>query len=146
MPLIRAAVAEDLPQIAAIQANAPEAAQWPPQDYLQYDLRVCIEDGAVAGFAVARDTAPGECELLNLAVDENFRRRGIGKFLLESLLESRTKMSETGGGVCVFLEVRESNASARAFYKWFGFQEVSVRPKYYDYSSESAIVMKFHSC
>jgi len=146
MPLIRAGTREDLPRIAAIQANTPEAAQWRPEDYLQYDLRVCIEDGAVAGFAVARDTAPGECELLNLAVDQNFRRRGIGKFLLESLLKSSAKTSETRDDVCVFLEVRESNVAARAFYKRLGFQEVSVRPKYYDYPPESAIVMKFHSC
>ncbi len=146
MPLIRAGTPEDLPRIAAIQAAAPEAAQWRPEDYLHYDLRVCIEDGAVAGFAVARDTAPGECELLNLAVDENFRRRGIGKFLWESLLKSRSKTFETSGGVSVFLEVRESNTAARAFYKHLGFQEVSVRLKYYDYPSETAIVMKFHSC
>jgi len=146
MPLIRAGTTEDLPHIAAIQAAAAEAAQWRLEDYLKYDLRVCIEDGAVVGFAVARDIASGECELLNLAVDQNFRRRGIGKFLLESLLKSRTKTSETGAGVCVFLEVRESNKIARAFYKQFGFHEVSMRSKYYDRPAESAIVMKFHSC
>jgi ribosomal-protein-alanine N-acetyltransferase len=91
---------------------------------------------------VWRDTAPDERELLNLAVAPAFRRRGLATRLVEWLLQP----SETAAAISVFLEVRESNLGARAFYKHLGFQEVSVRPNYYAFSSESAIVMKFHSC
>ena len=45
-----------------------------------------------------------------------------------------------------YLEVRESNQAARNLYKSMGFQEVNIRPEYYQFPLEAAIVMKFHSC
>jgi [ribosomal protein S18]-alanine N-acetyltransferase len=138
MSLTRPGTAADLAEIAAIQAACPEAAQWRPEDYLGLDFRVCILDGRIAGFAVSRITAPGERELLNLAVGAEFRRRGVGAQLVRQLV--------TGAGISVFLEVRESNRTARLFYKALGFQEVGLRSTYYDNPPESAIVMKFHSC
>src|ERR1700689_4657377 len=98
MPFIRPGAAADLADVAAIQAASPEAAQWPPEDYLGLDFRVCILDNRIAGFAVSRITAPDERELLNLAVSPEFRRRGVGAALVRSLI--------TEGAICVFLEVR----------------------------------------
>jgi [ribosomal protein S18]-alanine N-acetyltransferase len=138
MSLTRPGTADDLSEIAAIQEVCPEAARWRPEDYLNFDFRVCVLGGRIAGFAVSRITAPGERELLNLAVAPEFRRRGVGAALVRPLV------TETGD--CVFLEVRESNRTARRFYKAQGFQEVGLRPGYYDSPPESAIVMKFHSC
>jgi [ribosomal protein S18]-alanine N-acetyltransferase len=143
MPLIRVGGPEDLAEIRAIQAASPEASQWDPSDYLRYDLRVAIEDeGRLSGFAVSRQTAADEIELLNLAVAPAFRRRGVARELVKSIVESH----ETGAAISVFLEVRESNLPARAFYKSLNFQEVTIRQNYYDQPLESAIVMKFHSC
>jgi ribosomal-protein-alanine N-acetyltransferase len=142
MALIRVGGVEDLAEILAIQKASPQAAQWDVADYLSYDLRVSVEAGAVAGFAVWRKTAQDECELLNLAVAPERRRGGVGRSLVESLVESL----ETKQGVSVFLEVRESNHAARAFYESLGFQEVTIRYNYYDFPPESGIVMKFHSC
>jgi len=138
MALTRPGTAADLAEVAAIQAACPDAAQWRAADYLGYDLRVCIRGDRIAGFAVSRVTDPGERELLNLAVAPEFRRLGVGAELVQALV--------TATGVCVFLEVRESNRAARLFYKAQGFQEVGVRPGYYESPPESAIVMKFHSC
>jgi ribosomal-protein-alanine N-acetyltransferase len=138
MLFIRPGAAADLADVAAIQAASPEAAQWPPQDYLGFDFRVCILDDRIAGFAVSRITGPDERELLNLAVAPEFRRRGAGAGLVRSIA--------TGTAVSVFLEVRECNRAARVFYRTLGFQEVGVRPQYYAEPPESAIVMKFHSC
>jgi ribosomal-protein-alanine N-acetyltransferase len=92
----------------------------------------------VAGFLVSRALVEGETELLNLAVAPEFRRQGVARKLVESLL------AESPG--VVYLEVRESNRAARQFYNHLGFQEVSSRPGYYRAPSEAAIVMKFHSC
>jgi ribosomal-protein-alanine N-acetyltransferase len=138
MSLVRPGAEADLAHVAAIQAASPEAAQWPPEDYLRLDFRVCILDDRIAGFAVSRITGPDERELLNLAVAPEFRRRGVGAGLMRSLM--------TGAAISVFLEVRESNRAARVFYKILGFQEVGLRPEYYASPPESAIVMKFHSC
>jgi [ribosomal protein S18]-alanine N-acetyltransferase len=138
MPVIRRAEAGDWEAIAAIQSASPEAAHWPVAEYMPYEFTVSIADGGVAGFLVWRRLAEGECELLTLAVAPAFRRRGIARELLKPLLNL--------GNNEVFLEVRESNRTARIFYKSMGFQEVSIRRGYYEYPSEAAIVMKFHSC
>jgi [ribosomal protein S18]-alanine N-acetyltransferase len=138
MPVIRRGDAGDLESVAAIQSISPEAAHWPVTEYLQYEFTVSACDGGVAGFLVWRRLAPGECELLNLVVAAEFRRRGIARQLLAPLLHLADN--------AVFLEVRESNQAARSFYKSLGFKEVSVRREYYNSPAESAIVMKFHSC
>ncbi|HUK17213.1 MAG TPA: ribosomal protein S18-alanine N-acetyltransferase [Bryobacteraceae bacterium] len=138
IPVIRAGGAADLAPIAAIQAASPEAAQWEVSGYLQYDLRVAICEKQVVGFLVSRAPDGSECEILNLAVSPQFRRAGIGRLLVESLL--------AGFSGTVFLEVRASNRVATGLYKSIGFEEVSRRPNYYDSPLEAAIVMKFHSC
>jgi ribosomal-protein-alanine N-acetyltransferase len=135
---VRPGVAADLEAVARIQAASPEAARWNPADYLRCDFLVALDDDRVTGFLVARRVAEGESEILNLAVDPAWRRRGIGRRLTDEI-----RLQHLGD---VFLEVRESNAKARSFYKSMGFQEVIVRPGYYDDPLESAIVMKFHSC
>lgn len=129
---LRAAAPSDLPAIAAIQAAAPEAAQWPPGDYLRYECAVADDEG-VAGFIVTRQIAPGEAELLNLAVAPSARRRGIGRALLAHVLEARPGRW--------LLEVRASNASAIRLYESAGFSDLSRRPGYYRESPEAAIVM-----
>src|SRR5580704_2221337 len=86
MSLIRPGAASDLADVAAIQAASPEAARWPPEDYLGFDFRVCILDDRIAGFAVSRLTGPDERELLNLAVAPEFRRRGVGAGLVHALV------------------------------------------------------------
>jgi len=136
--LIRRGAARDLARVAAIQADSPEAAGWNPDEYPGFDFRVAELEGRVAGFLVGRTVAPGERELLNLAVAAADRRRGIGHALLLGFL------NEAPGSV--FLEVRESNRTAIEFYKSIGFQRVSLRRNYYQYPPEAAIVMKFHSC
>ncbi len=138
MRIVRRGVEGDREAVAAIQRASPEAAQWEPDGYTAYDFRVAVEDQSVAGFLVARRVAEGESELLNLAVEPRFRRRGIARELLRAL---RADNSDT-----LYLEVRESNETARKFYKSMGFREVSVRPGYYTSPAEAAIVMKLCSC
>lgn len=134
---LRRGTATDLASIAQIQAASPEASQWDVLEYLRYDLIVAVCDGKVTGFAVSRRLAEGESELLNLAVDPLFRRRGIGRRLVTQLTSAN---HET-----IWLEVRESNALAHNFYKTLGFCDAGRRPDYYPDSCEGAIVMNVHS-
>ncbi len=137
--LIRRASESDLGRLAEIQALCPEAAQWSKvRDFLSYDVLVAVPQDSIVGFAVAREIGMGESELLNLAVAPEWRRRGIGRRLIESLHALRPG--------ALFLEVRESNQAARKFYDVLGFQEVGRRTGYYVSPSESAVVMKIHSC
>ncbi len=135
---IRRGEPSDLEEVAAIQEASPGAARWSVAEYPQYDFRVAVRDGRIAGFLVARAVAEDEREILNLAVGPDFRRQGVGRDLLTGLL--------AGAPGAVFLEVRASNGAARNIYKSMGFQEVGSRPEYYQDPPEAAIVMKFHSC
>ena len=134
---LRRATLEDLPAIAAIQSACPQAAQWNPAEYLEYETLAAIFDDRVAGFLVSRVVAEHECEILSVAVSPEFRRRGVAKTLISELLRRNG---------AVYLEVRESNRAARALYQVLGFQEVAARPGYYSNPPEAAIVLKFHSC
>jgi ribosomal-protein-alanine N-acetyltransferase len=135
---IRPATSADLPAVAAIQEASPGAAQWNVADYLDHEFQVAIVGKSVAGFLVSRQLAPGEQEILNLAVAPEFRRQGVARALASATL-ARVPSA-------VFLEVRESNTAAQEFYKALKFKAISRRDHYYSDPPEAAIVMKFHSC
>ena len=138
MTAIRQGGAEDLDAVAAIQQASLGAARWKVADYLEQEFWVALQENRIVGFLVARTLAPDEREILNLAVVPDCRRKGVARALIDSTLRSFRGD--------VFLEVRESNSVAQAFYKSLGFKVLSKRRGYYDLPPESAIVMKFHSC
>jgi ribosomal-protein-alanine N-acetyltransferase len=79
-----------------------------------------------------------EVRLMNLAVIESMRHRGIAKSLVATAL--RTGMSQSAHRAV--LEVRASNEAAQRLYKGFGFSQTAVRPKYYATPVEDAILME----
>jgi ribosomal-protein-alanine N-acetyltransferase len=94
-------------------------------------------DDKVAGFLVSRQTAAGEREILNLAVDPIQRRKGIARVLLAD--ELQRYQGEW------YLEVRASNREALNLYESLHFKRVAVRNNYYNSPLESAIVMRIFS-
>ena len=82
---------------------------------------------ALAGFAIM-DFGDERAHLVLLAVQPMQRRRGIGRRLMEWLLES----SFTAGMASVHLELRADNAAGRRFYRALGFSETVLIPHYYD--------------
>jgi ribosomal-protein-alanine N-acetyltransferase len=95
-----------------------------------------IEHQRIVGYIVARESA-GELHINNVAVRDQYRRRGIGSALLERILEAakglRVKVA--------FLEVRSSNHPAQAMYKRHGFKAIARRADYYSDPREDAVVM-----
>jgi ribosomal protein S18 acetylase RimI-like enzyme len=141
--LLRPAEDADLEMMARIQEASPEGAQWGARDFLEYDCRVALWRGSntVAGFLASWETAPGEREILNLAVAPSERRKGVALRLLENELGDQPENRQGSW----FLEVRESNAPAIALYESVGFRRVGLRKDYYDDPSEAGIVMRFLS-
>jgi ribosomal protein S18 acetylase RimI-like enzyme/glycosyltransferase involved in cell wall biosynthesis len=139
---IRRAMEQDLPEIARIQGASAEASQWEVASYLQVELKyeawvaVIARGGKkqIVGFLVFRETAPGESEILNLAVDPAVRRRGVASRLLEEAF--------LRPGQEWFLEVRETNAGARKLYQEHGFHDVGRRENYYHNPPAAGIVMR----
>lgn len=88
-------------------------------------LTVARDGREPAGFAMARSIA-GEAELLLIAVRPAFRRQGIGRALLERIVDDARAL----GAQAVHLEVRAGN-SARDLYMDAGFVQVGIRLDYY---------------
>ncbi len=78
-----------------------------------------------------------EGQILNIAVSPEYRKRGIASALIGKIKE----YARANGITFLTLEVRESNASARALYEKHGFYQVGVRTNYYSQPKENAILM-----
>ncbi|MGQ7829521.1 GNAT family N-acetyltransferase [Altererythrobacter sp. Z27] len=81
--------------------------------------------GSAAGFVLTRH-APGEEELLLIAVRPEFRRQGIGEALIRLLAQD----ARDRGVERIFLEMRENNP-ASALYRKVGFEPIGRRKAYY---------------
>lgn len=138
---IRPLKSADATSMAAIEWASPDAAQWGASGYAQ------LESGKISGFGAEQGVeliafivvriAADEMEILNLAVSHRTRRKGIATRLLAAALAG----GKERGAVKAFLEVRESNSVARAFYQSQGFQESGRRELYYSHPYEDALVL-----
>ncbi|MEP7087937.1 MAG: ribosomal protein S18-alanine N-acetyltransferase [Gemmatimonadota bacterium] len=93
--------------------------------------------GDVLGY-VAAWYVLDEGEIGNLAVHESARRQGIGARLLDGAI-AKVRASNVDS---LYLEVRDSNAAARALYTSRGFAEVGRRKEYYRRPKEDALVLR----
>lgn len=143
---LRHATLADVEKVAELELTCFTSDPWPRQSFESFIDRPGVT------FLVAEDPGPGEgivgyavliqvadeAELLNLAVARDARRSGIGSSLLQSLLEAAAR----DGVGTVYLEVRESNAAARALYEAHGFVEVGRRRAYYQRPAEDALILQ----
>ncbi len=79
-----------------------------------------------------------EVRLMNLAVVESMRRKGIARALVMQALEAGLAQSAR----CAVLELRASNHAAHALYRSLGFRDVTTRPTYYANPIEDALLME----
>lgn len=95
------------------------------------------EDGNICGYVSCYMMPPYECQIGNVAVHPDFRRRGAAGKLLEALIKDSKEL----GIEEINLEVRPSNTGAIALYKKYGFTEIGRRTGYYE-GKEDAILMR----
>ena len=104
-----------------------------------YTCRVAMAGNRLIGYGVM-SVGAGEAHILNLCIDEGFRCQGIGRRMLDYLLDrgAAAGMSEA------FLEVRPSNTAAIRLYLSLGFDQVGMRRGYYQAvgGREDAAVLK----
>lgn len=81
-----------------------------------------------------------ELRLMNLAVRESTRRRGVGGALVTEALRLGVEHAATRA----VLEVRASNNPARSLYTRIGFVQIGCRPRYYTNPIEDALLMELH--
>ena len=112
------------------------------EDTFEYDynhLLVEKRDGKVVGYVIYSDVQ-GEAELLRIAVDKAYRRRGIAALLMQNMLDELTE----SGAERISLEVRAHNISAVALYKKFGFIDIFIRENYYTDPVDDALIFQLH--
>ena len=79
-----------------------------------------------------------EVEIRYISVDPSYKRRGLGKKLINKILrECKNENIKR-----IFLEVSLKNKQACSFYDHFGFQTVSIRKKYYKDGSDALVKEK----
>jgi len=147
MVRVRPAIGSDLARLVEIAGRSATAAQWSQGDYLKLfapepqqsrTVLVVEQDGAVVGFIVGRKV-DHEWEIENIAVAGAARRNGLVSRLLGEFLN----IVREHDGRDVFLEVRESNAAARALYAKWAFIEGGRRKSYYRDPAEDALILRF---
>ncbi|MGK0721332.1 ribosomal protein S18-alanine N-acetyltransferase [Leucobacter sp. W1478] len=141
---LRPATMADLDEIWAIEAAVFGDDAW-SRDLMREELaadhrvyRALVDDaGVVVGYggllAVGTDG-----DIQTIAVVPAARGGGLGRRLMEALLQAACER----GVREVFLEVRADNPVARGLYESLGFEEIGVRPRYYQPGNVDAIVMR----
>lgn len=76
-------------------------------------------------------------DLLLIAVEENYRKEGVGRRLIERAIEAaKVKNAER-----MMLEVYENNTAAKSLYLSAGFKQIAVRKDYYG-AGKNALIME----
>jgi ribosomal-protein-alanine N-acetyltransferase len=139
---------QDMPRMLAIE-HASFSYPWSEQNFLRALGQGCTT-GIVAevvwprwssvphvvGFALC-EMHQRHLHLTNLAVDQDWRRCGIGRHLIETLADS---FGDKGRNQLV-LEVRETNVGAQLFFRRCGFRAVSLMRQSFANTDESAYRM-----
>ena len=98
---------------------------------------VAMDGDRLVGY-VGSQSVMGWADMMNIAVNPEYRRQGIARALVECLEKGLREHDVT----CLTLEVRASNAPAQALYKELGFLQVGCRPNYYRNPKEDALILR----
>ncbi len=142
---IEPALAADAETVARLHAQGFYRG-WPREEFAAYiagpDTPVyvaCDKRRRIAGFAMLR-LAADEAELMTIAVDPKWRKKGVGLALMRALLEDLRMTAARR----LLLEVAADNAAALRLYGKLGFVQVAERRGYYarpDGAPATALVM-----
>ena len=143
---IRAMTAADIPNVVLLDALAGDArwteGQWTAElakPTAQCRVATSATNGTpgIVGFAVGWVIRP-ELQIASITVHPAFRRRGLGRQLLNALLQEATRQ----GCHQSTLEVRAGNAPAQGLYRAAGFVPTGVRRDLYTQPKDDAILME----
>lgn len=134
---------KDLPTIMQMEADAfpldaytlrmmEESISDDPESFLVAEV-----DGVIVGYIMGY-TRNGTAHISSMAVSKNWRSQGIGRAMLEHVLEYFEDM----GSHEAVLEVRPNNEPAIYLYESTGFELHKIIPDYYDSDRSPAHVMK----
>lgn len=139
---IRWAIRRDMPEILAIEGEAFPY-PWTEEQFINcLRQRNCIamvaEHGdRVVGYMVY-ELLKARLQLLNFAVDADYRRQGVGRMMCDKLYNKLSSHRRTH----ITCEIREGNLDAQMFFRAMGYRAVSVLRDFYDDTDEDAYLMR----
>ncbi|WP_336991153.1 ribosomal protein S18-alanine N-acetyltransferase [Leucobacter sp. VD1] len=144
---LRDAAASDLDAIWQIESDVFGSDAWSREmmreelaaDHRRYLVLVDV-DGAVQGYGGLLIVGQ-EGDVQTIAIAPAARGNGHGRRLMRALLHE----AEQAAVREVFLEVRADNPVARGLYRSLGFEELGVRPRYYQPDGVDAVIMKLET-
>ena len=101
---------------------------------------IAEEDGEIAGYGGFWQVLD-EGHIMNIAVDEKWRQRGIGETLLREMIAQGKQL----GILYWTLEVRVTNRAAISLYEKIGFSSAGIRPGFYEKPKENAYIMWYQA-
>ncbi len=133
----------DIPRVAKLE-KLIFADPWSEKVYretlalpdVEYVVVLDSDKAEIVGAAGVRNIV-GTGEITNVMLLPGYRRQGIGKKMLEELLERGRNL----GANDFTLEVRASNATAIGLYESLGFKSAGIRPGFYQNPAEDAVIM-----
>lgn len=140
---VRWMIRRDMAEILQIESESFEF-PWSEEEFVRcLRQRNCIGmvaelDDKVVGYMIY-ELHKNRLHVLNFAVGESCRRRGIGGRMVAKLIGKLTPQRRSR----ILLEVRETNLAAQLFFRSQGFRAVSVLRDYYDDTTEDAYVMQY---
>ena len=100
---------------------------------------VAEENDSLIGYAgLSKLASSTSSDIQTIAVSESHRGLGVGRKLIESLLDFARKQNAKE----VFLEVREDKPTPQKLYLSLGFSAIDRRENYYQPDGVAAIVMR----
>jgi N6-L-threonylcarbamoyladenine synthase len=143
--IIRNAVEEDLDTIMAIEHDCFGRDAW-ADETMRFELLahhthyvVAVEGDNIIGYAgLAKVPVSDQADVQTIAVRADQRGKKVGLALLTELLVEASRRSATE----VFLEVRADNEVAANLYRKLGFEQIDVRPRYYQPDGVDAVIMR----
>ena len=140
---IRWMIRRDMPEVLAIEGESFEF-PWSEDDFIRcLRQRNCIgmvaeHEDRVVGFMIY-ELHKTRIHVLNFAVDEDYRHRGVGSQMIAKLTGKLSSQRRSR----IVLEVRETNLPAQLFFRENGFRAVSVLRSYYADTPEDAYLMQY---
>ena len=92
-----------------------------------------FDKNKIVGYAIMLEVVD-EATLMDIAVDSGARGKGIGRALVDFVIETSVKNAMRE----MWLEVRESNDAAIALYESSGFEHIETRKNYYTVHSNDS--------
>ncbi len=144
----RRASASDVPAIMVLERETFASDAWSERSmshevgsehgYYLVAFRTGSPD-VIEGYAgLLAPSGSSDGDIQTIAVAQGARRQGLGRALMMTLLgEARRR-----GVTAVFLEVRADNPGAQTLYRQLGFEQIGVRPHYYQPDDVDAMVMR----